>query len=75
MISDYTTTGISIHQHPVELLRPTLEQQGTTPIAALPDIRHGTHISVTDRRRWTMAAGITLGAIYAWRLMRRPKRR
>jgi hypothetical protein len=31
--------------------------------------------SVTDRRRWTMAAGITLGAIYAWRLMRRPKRR
>jgi error-prone DNA polymerase len=46
MISDYTATGISIHQHPVELLRPALDQQGATPIAALPDIRHGTHISV-----------------------------
>ncbi len=62
MISDYTTTGISIHQHPVELQRPALEQQGATPIAALPDIRHGTNVSVAGlviaRQRPGTANGI-----------------
>ena len=46
MISDYTTTGISIQQHPVELLRPALDEQAATPIRMLPDIPHGTHLRV-----------------------------
>jgi error-prone DNA polymerase len=62
MISDYTSTGISIHQHPVELLRLALDEQGATPIAVLPNIRHGTHISVAGlviaRQRPGTANGI-----------------
>ncbi len=46
MIADYTATGVSIDRHPVELLRPSLDEQGATPIAALAGIGHGTHLSV-----------------------------
>ncbi len=62
MISDYTSTGISIHDHPVELLRLGLDEQGATPIASLPNIRHGTNISVAGlviaRQRPGTANGI-----------------
>ncbi len=46
MIADYTATGVSIDRHPVELLRPSLDEQGATPIAALTNTPHATHLSV-----------------------------
>ena len=46
MLADYQTTGVSIDQHPVELLRPQLDQQGATPINQLPHLAHGTSVAV-----------------------------
>jgi error-prone DNA polymerase len=46
MLADYQTTGISIDQHPVELLRPLLDQQGATPINQLPHVPHGASVTV-----------------------------
>jgi error-prone DNA polymerase len=63
MIADYTTTGISIGRHPVELLRPVLERQGIASIAGLARIQHGTRITaaglVIARQRPAAANGIT----------------
>jgi error-prone DNA polymerase len=46
MLADYQATGVSIGQHPVELLRPQLDQQGATPINQLPNIAHATNVVV-----------------------------
>ncbi|MGH2853051.1 MAG: OB-fold nucleic acid binding domain-containing protein, partial [Solirubrobacteraceae bacterium] len=46
MLADYQATGVSIDQHPVELLRPLLDQQGATPINQLPQVAHGTNVVV-----------------------------
>jgi error-prone DNA polymerase len=46
MLADYQATGVSIGQHPVELLRPMLDQQGATPINQLPKVAHGTSVTV-----------------------------
>ena len=46
LLADYQATGVSIGQHPVELLRPQLDQQGATPINQLPHVAHGTSVAV-----------------------------
>lgn len=46
LLADYQATGVSIEQHPVELLRPQLDQQGATPINRLPTVAHGTSVAV-----------------------------
>jgi error-prone DNA polymerase len=46
MLADYQATGVSIDQHPVELLRPMLDQQGATPINQLPHLAHATSVTV-----------------------------
>ncbi|MGH2902998.1 MAG: OB-fold nucleic acid binding domain-containing protein [Solirubrobacteraceae bacterium] len=46
MLADYQATGVCIGQHPVELLRPMLDQQGATQINQLPGVAHGTNVVV-----------------------------
>jgi error-prone DNA polymerase len=63
MVADYSTSGISIDRHPIELLRGSLTATGARSIAELATTRHGAHVSVGGlviaRQRPGTANGIT----------------
>jgi error-prone DNA polymerase len=63
MIADYGTTGISVHRHPIGLLREALSGQGAVSSADLQRIGHGRPVRigglVVARQRPATANGIT----------------
>jgi error-prone DNA polymerase len=63
MIADYSSTGVSIDQHALALLRTVLAGQGAVSTAELPGIAHGTEVTVGGlviaRQRPSTANGIT----------------
>jgi error-prone DNA polymerase len=62
MIADYATTGISVHRHPVGLLREVLKGRGAVTSGDLESLRHGTHVRigglVVARQRPGTAKGV-----------------
>jgi error-prone DNA polymerase len=46
MIADYATTGLTIHRHPLRLLRPGLAARGTVRSADLERMRHGATVRI-----------------------------
>ena len=62
MIADYATTGLTIHRHPMRLLRPLLEARGTISSAELGGLRHGAAVRigglVVARQRPGTARGV-----------------
>jgi error-prone DNA polymerase len=46
MIADYATTGLTVHRHPLRLLRPGLKARGTVTSADLESLRHGATVSI-----------------------------
>jgi hypothetical protein len=46
MIADYATTGLTIHRHPMRLLRPGLEARRAVRSADLARLRHGTSVRI-----------------------------
>jgi error-prone DNA polymerase len=46
MIADYATTGISVHRHPVGLLREALAKRGTVSSQGLERLRHGSRVRI-----------------------------
>jgi error-prone DNA polymerase len=46
MIADYATTGVTVHRHPLRLLRPGLKARGTVRATDLGDLRHGTTVRI-----------------------------
>jgi error-prone DNA polymerase len=46
MIADYATTGLTVHRHPMRLLRPGLQARGTVTSADLARLRHGASVSI-----------------------------
>jgi error-prone DNA polymerase len=63
MIADYATTGISIHRHPVGLLREVLERRGAVSSRDLPTLPHEAPVRigglVVARQRPGTAKGVT----------------
>src|SRR6202040_661687 len=63
MLTDYTTTNISIDRHPIGLLRDALARDGTRSTAELHQLRDGTRVAVAGlviaRQRPPAANGIT----------------
>ena len=63
MIADYGTTGISVHRHPVGLLREVLTRRGAVSSADLPRLQHRQPVKVgglvVARQRPGTAKGIT----------------
>jgi len=62
MIADYRTTGVTTTTHPVALLRPELDAQGTVGTAGFAGLRHGQAVRVgglvVARQRPGTAKGI-----------------
>jgi error-prone DNA polymerase len=62
MIADYATTGLTVHRHPLRLLRPGLKARGTVTSADLEGMRHGATVSigglVVARQRPGTAKGV-----------------
>jgi error-prone DNA polymerase len=62
MIADYSTTGLTVGEHPIGLLRPGLAKAGMVPSADLERLRHGTRVRmaglVVARQRPGTAKGI-----------------
>ena len=62
MIADYATTGLTVHRHPLRLLRPGLKARGTVTSADLEAMRHGATVSigglVVARQRPGTAKGV-----------------
>jgi error-prone DNA polymerase len=46
MIADYATTGLTVHRHPLRLLRASLKARGTVHAADLGELRHGTTVRI-----------------------------
>jgi error-prone DNA polymerase len=46
MIADYATTGLTVHRHPLRLLRPGLKARGAVRATDLGSLRHGTTVRV-----------------------------
>jgi error-prone DNA polymerase len=46
MIADYATTGLTVHRHPLRLLRPGLAARGTVTSADLEGLRHGAAVRI-----------------------------
>jgi error-prone DNA polymerase len=64
-IDDYNATGLSLRAHPLQFLRPRLEQRGVTPAIALRSedaMPHGSSIAVAGlvlcRQRPATASGV-----------------
>jgi len=62
MIADYATTGLTVHRHPLRLLRPGLKARGTVTSADLETMRHGAPVRigglVVARQRPGTAKGV-----------------
>jgi error-prone DNA polymerase len=62
MIADYATTGVTVHRHPLRLLRAGLKARGTVTSADLEAMRHGASVSigglVVARQRPGTAKGV-----------------
>ena len=62
LIADYGSTKVTLHEHPMELMRPELESDLVTS-ADLGRLRHGTRVKtaglVTARQRPATAHGVT----------------
>ena len=62
MLADYGSTGVTLHEHPLELLRPTLDERYVTS-AGLERTRHGSRVRVAGlvvaRQRPATANGMT----------------
>ncbi len=52
VVSDYRTLGLSLQTHPLTLLRPTLQKEGTHTAQQLNDMADG---------RWVRACGLVVG--------------
>jgi error-prone DNA polymerase len=63
MIADYGTTGISVHRHPMGLLREVLSRRGAVSSGDLETMRHGQPVRigglVVARQRPGTAKGVT----------------
>jgi error-prone DNA polymerase len=62
LIADYGSTKVTLHEHPMELMRPELEQ-GLVTAADLDRLRHGSRVKaaglVIARQRPATAKGVT----------------
>jgi error-prone DNA polymerase len=62
LVADYTTTGMTVHRHPLELLRPALAARGTVTSADLQRLPHGSAVRigglVMARQRPATANGV-----------------
>jgi error-prone DNA polymerase len=62
MIADYASTGVTVHRHPLRLLRPGLRERGTVSSADLPRMRHGEPVRIAGlvvaRQRPGTAKGV-----------------
>ena len=62
LLADYGSTGVTLHEHPLELMRPTLPAGGISS-AELEVARHGTPVTVAGlvvaRQRPATAKGVT----------------
>ncbi|MBA2792600.1 MAG: DNA polymerase III subunit alpha, partial [Thermoleophilaceae bacterium] len=62
LLADYGSTGVTIHEHPLELMRPTLPA-GALTSAELETARHGRPVTVAGlvvaRQRPATAKGVT----------------
>lgn len=62
MVADYGSTKVTLHEHPLELMRPTLDT-GMVTSADLPRLRHGRNVHVAGlvvaRQRPATANGVT----------------
>ncbi len=63
MLADYATTGMTTGNHPLALLRERLSRRRAVPAAQLPQLRHGTAVTVAGfvvaRQRPGTAKGVT----------------
>jgi error-prone DNA polymerase len=63
MVADYATTGLTVHAHPLALLRPGLDQRAATTSADLNVLAHGGDVRVgglvVARQRPATARGVT----------------
>ena len=62
VMTDYATTGLSLKQHPVSLIRPMLDEMRITPACRLSDLPQDTWVKVVGlvlvRQRPATASGI-----------------
>jgi error-prone DNA polymerase len=63
MIADYATTGLTVHTHPMILLRPALDEEGAVTSGALETLPHRRRVRVGGlvlaRQRPATANGVT----------------
>jgi error-prone DNA polymerase len=63
VLADYSTAGLTLRQHPISFLRPTLETLGLTPAVKLGDMPSNRRVKVAGivllRQRPSTANGIT----------------
>ena len=63
MYADYTTTSLTLRQHPISFFRSRLDELGVTPARKLVTLPHGTQVKtaglVLMRQRPATANGIT----------------
>jgi len=67
VMTDYATAGLSLKQHPIALVRPTLDEMGIATAQQIRDIPHGTWVRVAGlvliRQRPGTASGIVFETI------------
>ena len=60
--ADYRSIGLSVHQHPIELIRDRLDSMGVSPLDRLPGIEPGAQVRiaglVSARQRPGTASGV-----------------
>ncbi len=64
VVQDYRSLSLSLEAHPVQFLRPTLQQQGVQPCAVLNDLPSGRTISVAGLVLVRQRPGSAKGVIF-----------
>ena len=64
VVEDYATLRLSLRDHPMALLRPTLARERLTPAARLADIKDGSRVTVAGLAICRQRPGTASGVIF-----------
>lgn len=64
LASDYRAVGLAVGRHPVQLLRPSLEESGVLPVAKLADARAGERVRVAGLISHRQRPGGSNGVVF-----------
>ena len=64
LLADYRTTGLSVHLHPIELVREALDAAGVVPLCRLPTLRPGSLVKIAGLVQSRQRPGTASGVVF-----------